>query len=542
MKVLSPRIQTVRWTIALVTFFVAIIALLYGPSRLEYPTPFYINHLAVVIDTFILAATFYAAIGLIVGKKVAWRVAVIVLVIAAVWDTIESNEYISIFSIFPVVGLFLLGLTRKYYQVANGQILTRHVLRRVLIFTIISTIIGCLAFYILAYVEHRPFGLIDGMIESLSRMYQPQDIFETVRQLSIGHVIGRTLLPVLGIINYILIALALLQPVADRFRQTSASQRNVIDLLDRYATSSEDSFKYFPKDKSYFFGKKTQGFIAYGVYQGVCIALADPIAENEVQKRKLIVEFTHFCSTNGWQFAFLAVSEESQCLYEYLKMIKIGENAQIHIAQYISNLSEKNVRNVHNRFSKAGYTASFEDSTDENIIDELRVVSNSWLSGSGRMERQFAVGYFDKVYLGQSRVFVVRDSSHHIMAFINLQPNYSNTKQASIDLMRFGRNVQTNTMDFLLISLIRQLYTEGWESLDLGLAPLAGLEGSQNINERGLHVLYRYANRWFSFRGLRRFKNKFHPIWEPRYLAYSGSGAKFVIIARAINELMKYKL
>jgi phosphatidylglycerol lysyltransferase len=373
-------------------------------------------------------------------------------------------------------------------------------------------------------------------------MYALQDVFMPSHHAGPGHIIGRILLLLLGITNYILIAFALLQPVADHFRLTPALQRDVRDLLDRYATSSEDYFKYFPQDKSYYFGRHVDGFIAYGVYRSTCVALADPIAANPARKEQLLEEFLSFCEAAGWRVAFITVSEASRHLYESteLKTVKIGETAQVAIASYVEGSLDKKARNVVNRFSKLGYVASFER-PHPGLLSELRTVSESWLSHSGRKEYQFAMGYFKDDYLKQCRIFTVRDDTGELVAFVNLQPNYSTTKVASIDMMRSRQTAPPNTMDYILIELIKALHHEQWQRLDLGLAPLSGLETARSFNERGLHMLYRYANRWYAFHGLRRFKNKFQPTWEPSYLAYSGSGAQLPAIVQAINEIVKFK-
>jgi phosphatidylglycerol lysyltransferase len=35
-------------------------------------------------------------------------------------------------------------------------------------------------------------------------------------------------------------------------------------------------------------------------------------------------------------------------------------------------------------------------------------------------------------------------------------------------------------------------------------------------------MLWRYGGRLYNFAGLRSFKSKFGPVWEPRYFAASG--------------------
>ena len=34
------------------------------------------------------------------------------------------------------------------------------------------------------------------------------------------------------------------------------------------------------------------------------------------------------------------------------------------------------------------------------------------------------------------------------------------------------------------------------------------------------YLIYAFTNRFYSFSGLRQYKQKFNPIWSPRYVAY----------------------
>ena len=57
-----------------------------------------------------------------------------------------------------------------------------------------------------------------------------------------------------------------------------------------------------------------------------------------------------------------------------------------------------------------------------------------------------------------------------------------------------------------------------------GTAPLSGFESSPVAplwNRLG-RFLYRHGEALYNFQGLRAYKEKFHPVWEPRYLAYPG--------------------
>ena len=65
---------------------------------------------------------------------------------------------------------------------------------------------------------------------------------------------------------------------------------------------------------------------------------------------------------------------------------------------------------------------------------------------------------------------------------------------------------------------------EGYQRFALGMAPLSGFEDSPLAtlwNWLGT-LVYEHGEAVYSFQGLRAFKAKFNPVWEPRYLAYPG--------------------
>ena len=80
-------------------------------------------------------------------------------------------------------------------------------------------------------------------------------------------------------------------------------------------------------------------------------------------------------------------------------------------------------------------------------------------------------------------------------------------------------------MDFLFVSLFQWAKESGYAKFNLGLSALSGVgEHSEDpAIERALHYIYRNVSRLYNFRGLHAFKEKFHPVWSPRYLVYPGA-------------------
>ena len=86
--------------------------------------------------------------------------------------------------------------------------------------------------------------------------------------------------------------------------------------------------------------------------------------------------------------------------------------------------------------------------------------------------------------------------------------------------MRFDPNAPNGIVDFLIVNLIERGIQKGYRTFNLGLSPLSGLdEASQGWMRRGQQFLFEHGEALYPFQGIYRFKRKFHPDWQPRYIA-----------------------
>lgn len=536
--------QVVRISAAFATFLTVGIVFIWSPDSLQYPAPLRILRISEVIDALTIASLFYASIGLAIGRRTAWLVALYVLGFSAIWETIQSTKIISPFSILLLATLIFVLSTRRFYPHIHQKSSYQPALERALWFSFITTISGCIIALIAAHFEHRSFLLLPNIIYSLDHMYVLSAIFEPTQHTSkILDFSIRAGLFSLGVVNYSIIAMTMLKPLIDQFVLTRHTQQRAQQYLQSFGTSSDDYFKLFPADKSYYFGQTVSGFIAYGVSSGMCIALADPIAKDAFDQKKLLNEFMRYTDQQGWQTCFLGVTQKSLPLYakEQLTTIKLGSTAIVDIHECIATaLQNKHFRYIQNKFTKQGYTTELlSPPHSSELLSQLRDVSDQWLTRGHRKERQFALGYFDTDYLQKSKLFVIYNTNHIPEAFVNLPPTYSND-QISFDLLRYGNDAPKDISAFLFARLITQLADSSYSQFNMSLAPLAKLEDSQTVNEKGLHLLYQYANRWFAFKGLHAFKDKFKPTWEPQYALFQGSRLRTLNFAIELNKLMKY--
>ena len=153
---------------------------------------------------------------------------------------------------------------------------------------------------------------------------------------------------------------------------------------------------------------------------------------------------------------------------------------------------------------------------------ELRAVSDAWLAAKKAAEKRFSLGYFDERYLACFDCAVVR-SAGAIVAFANIWRAGADT-ELSVDLMRYNDAAPKGVIDFLLIECMLWGKAQHYQWFGLGMAPLSGLE--EHALAPAWHKLgrmvQRYGETFYPFEGLRKYKEKFLPVWRPRYLAAPG--------------------
>lgn len=71
------------------------------------------------------------------------------------------------------------------------------------------------------------------------------------------------------------------------------------------------------------------------------------------------------------------------------------------------------------------------------------------------------------------------------------------------------------------------------------MAPLDGLEDHSlaPLWNRLAAFLFRHGEHFYNFQGLHLYKDKFDPVWEPRYLASSG-GLALPVILKDLTQLI----
>lgn len=314
-------------------------------------------------------------------------------------------------------------------------------------------------------------------------------------------------------------------------------------ILSTYG-GNPDSQLVFLKDKKVFYynnGDEDTVFFQLSTFNNKILVMGDPsgkASDFEAATEALINEVDRY----NYLPVFYENSEEMvMILHEFgYDFIKFGERAHVHLPDFtLSGKKMKGQRSSFNKVLKEGYqfdviTPPFSSET----IYALKTVSDEWLGG--RKEKGFSLGFFSEDYLQRAPIAVIRNSDEKIVAFANFMPTYTNSI-GTIDLMRHSpEEAPSGTMDFLFINLFQYMRDEmGIEYFDLGMAPLANVGTSRKsfTQERIACLVYNFGSRFYSFGGLKEYKDKYANEWLPKYVLYSrDSWIGYVMIALLITD------
>lgn len=280
----------------------------------------------------------------------------------------------------------------------------------------------------------------------------------------------------------------------------------------------------FLGDKSLFYSADSRALIQYGHIGNRLVALGDPSGD-AASFAAVIAEFRSFADRHNLTPLFYQVSERHLGLYHELgfSLFKLGETALVPVASFtLAGKRNESLRHSVNKAKKAGATLEvLQPPLDDETWRALESISNAWLAEKSVAEKSFSLGRFDRRYLAAAPVAVVR-RDQRIIAFASLMPQYGGTVSIGIDLMRHVPGAPTGVMDLLFSELIEYARAQDYQYLDLGMAPLAGVGESRysKSQERLARLAYEYGNRLYNYKGLRSFKDKYHPEWRSSYLAY----------------------
>lgn len=472
--------------------------------------------LTVVIGFFLLMLTR----GLARGKRGAWRVASILLLMSTLIHILSGGQVLPTAGTGALVLLFI-ACSRCFQARSDPPSVRRGS---------VALIVGLGVVFL--YTVYGLFTLYDqfeapidriGIGAFLNRIFAHTHLYLTPGTQAF--VFGRAV-PLLCLSVVIYGIVMVLRPVAAVIFPTEQQQEAVVSLARHYG---KNSISYFALEvgKAYFFSSSGKTVISYVLEGNVAVVAGDPIGPEE-ELLAAIREFLAYCQEQDWRVVFWQVRDVTLDLYRAagLHMLKIGEDAIVNTRTFtLAGKAMANVRASAKRAEKEGLRVVFWRGQVRDIdqLAQMEQISRSWLARKGGSEMGFSMGRFDPCGDSEQVYALAVDPENRVHAFVTFIPIYGRNGWG-LDLMRRAEYAAPGTMERLLAGSIEHLGNEGADIVSLGLAPLSDVNcASHTFIGDSIDFLTQHFGNPTRNRSLFNFKKKFQPCWESRYLIYSGT-------------------
>jgi phosphatidylglycerol lysyltransferase len=460
------------------------------------------------------------AIFLLKGQKNAWWIALFLSLFSIVGHLTKAIDYEEAMAAGMVV-IMLLFSRREYIIRSNPKWHTVGI-RTALVSIFAVLIYGTIGFY---FLDKKHFNIDFNIWQSIgytlknfllvgSSGLTPDSRFSKDFLLSIN---------ISGFLSLSFLFYTLVKPYFIKGYTSSEEFEKAKKILDNSGHSGIDYFKTY-RDKILFLPENLNAFIAYQTAGNFAVVLEDPVAENPEVMKQCIRLFDNFCNENSLKPIYYRVPEESLPIYRSLskKSMFLGQEAVVDLVTFnLGGGKNKALRNAIHKVTDRGYKSSSHfPPVKDGLMQKLKAVSDEWLHSTQRQEIIFSQGMFVWDELKNQTIITVENSEEKVVAFLNIIPDYA-PGEGTYDLIRKTNDAPNGVLDFLITELFSYLKSQGFSRVNLGFAPMSGMDDPHTFPEKSMKIAYERIRSFSHYKGLRTFKEKFFPEWYNKYLIYS---------------------
>lgn len=491
------------------------------------------NYLVFTSGLFLLVTASF----MLKGLRMAWWFALFLAVISLVGNLTKAIDYEE--AIVATIVILVLIMTRKEYYIKTNPKLRLLGLENAFLSIIAVLIYGIIGFY---FLDQKHFGINFSTLQSIRYTLQNYFLVGSSNLVPLDHFASHFLMSIKisGFITIGFLLYTLINPYISKSFVTEAEKEIAKELVEKYGNSSLDYFKtYF--DKLLFISKTKKAFLAYRLVGNYAVVLENPVAENRQEMKECIIAFDAFCYECGLKSIYYRVLENELPIYQSLnkKHFFIGQEGVVNLAEFsLEGSAKKSLRNAMNKITESGFkTTIYLPPIKDGILQKLDAVSNEWLAETERKEIVFSQGLFDINELKNQTIITVENKEDKIIAFLNIIPDPVNG-EATYDLIRKTNDAPNGVMDFILIALFNHLKVQNFKTVNLGLAPMSGIENPKTIQDKSMKYAYDKIKSFSHHKGLRNFKEKFSPTWYNQYVIFSDD-YDLIQIPRILSKVIK---
>ena len=473
------------------------------------------NYLVMAAGLFMLVTAAF----MLKGLRSSWWFALALSILSFVGHLTKAVDYEEAAAALVVI-IVLLATYREYYIRTNPK------LRAVGIKTALLTILAVLTFGVIGFyfIDKKHFNIDFNFRESVgytfanyflagSRDLVPRDPFA-------AHFLA--IIKLSGLFSMGFLLFTFIRPFVTKKATTTEEFAKAENLVKKHGKSGMDYFK-LSGEKSLFFLPDDSAFISYRVAGNFAVVLENPVAGNLHDMQECIRSFDRFCYESGMKSIFYRVPEANLQVYHGMgkKSLFLGQEGIIDLNTFtLEGKDRKDLRHAINKISDTGFRTTFHTPpVKDGILQKIKAVSDEWLHNTGRKEIIFSQGMFVWEELKNQVLITVENPEEKIVAFLNIIPDYA-PLEGTYDLLRKTADAPNRTSEFLVIRLCEYLKEQGYRYVNLGFAPMSGLDDPHTFPEKSMRFAYERIRSFSHYKGLREFKERFIPAWSNKYLVY----------------------
>jgi phosphatidylglycerol lysyltransferase len=492
------------------------------PERIKILKDYFLIDFVSFSNSFILIAGLFllvTAAFMLKGLRTAWWFAISLSIISVFGHIAKGIDYEEASIAFLIVGS-LIGTRKEYYIKTNPKLGTVG-LQTSLLGIGAVILFGVVGFY---FLDKKHFEIDFNLFQSIRYTLQNYFLIGSSDLIPYDSFARDfiNLIRISGFASITFLIYTLVRPFVYRIAPTDDEITRARSLISQYGNSSLDYFKTYA-DKLIFIPSGVNAFISYRVSRNFAVVLEDPVAENSNEMKKCIISFSKYCYENGLKEIFYRVPKESIPIYYELsrKSLFLGQEGIVDLNTFsLEGGDKKSIRNALHKIEEQGYLTRINNPPlRDGLIQKLKTVSDEWLKVTGRTEIIFSQGMFVEKEIKEQTVITVENREEKIIAFLNIIPDNAKN-EGTYDLLRKTSDAPNGIMDHMLIELFNYFKSVGIQYVNLGLAPMSGLDDPRNLTEKSMKFAYEKIRSFSHYKGQREYKEKFNPQWNDRYLIY----------------------
>ncbi|HEX4540823.1 MAG TPA: DUF2156 domain-containing protein [Acidimicrobiales bacterium] len=240
--------------------------------------------------------------------------------------------------------------------------------------------------------------------------------------------------------------------------------------------------------------------VAGYVRRGRWAVLATDVAAPPWARERVLDELLVRLKQDRMRPVFTCVAEAEPYESRGMYAMPIAEDAVIDLTSF--SLKGKRMANIRHSVSAAKRAGLTVAPWSPELAEGVAEVSKAWLGTKHGGEMGFTLGRFDPEEISSTDCRVAVNSSGKAVGFVTWH-HHDGGRGRVLDIMRRSPDAPNPTIDLLIAESLLGFAEAGLREGSLACVPLS----------RG-----KMAERLYPTASLRRYKDKFNPAWEPRWL------------------------